>query len=359
MSELHSYGGTDSFHRLGWNEHLAGAFDSLRATHSDLRPGRIARVDRGSVLVIVGGDVLRATPSTALARTDDLPAVGDWVGVRQPGGHDAIVEAILPRSSGFRRAESDGAVLAANVDVMLLVHAGPQANERRIERELTQVLAGGATPVIVLTKRDLVAETSTVATAVADVALGTPVHLLDARFDAVDALLEYARPNRTLALIGPSGVGKSTLANRLLGEDALATGAVRESDGKGRHTTTARHLFELPNGGVLIDTPGMRSLGLTEASEGLSRAFEEIEALATCCRFRDCEHRSEPGCAVLAAVQRGDLGQERLDSYRRLSRESEHYRLREDALARTQERDSIKRINRDLRRRKRARAFDD
>ena len=272
--------------------------------------------------VLTGDESLRVVPAAGPVAT------GDWVLVERVEDDLAVV-AILPRRSAFVRgdpmegAARDEQVIAANVDTVFVVHAlnnGP--NLRRLERELVLVYDSGATPVVVLAKSDLAPEMEDAVEAVLGVAPGVDVVVTSSvSGDGVAALERYTCDGRTVALIGASGVGKSTLVNRLVGEDVQDTGDVREGDQRGRHTTTARELVVLPKGGVLVDTPGLRAVSLWDSEEGFSRAFAEIEALAEQCRFRDCAHRTEPGCAVRAAVERGDLDTDRLEHYLRLGRE--------------------------------------
>ncbi len=262
----------------------------------------------------------RATPG------DDHVATGDWVLVE-----DDRVVTVLPRRSVFTRGDPmEGAargpqVVAANIDVVLIVQSltsGP--NVRRLERELVLAFESGATPVVVLNKADLVDDqvAADAALTAEEVAAGVDVVLVSAhRGDGVDRLRALADGNRTLALIGASGVGKSTLVNALVGTDVQATGDVRENDQRGRHTTTARELVLLPHGGVLVDTPGLRAVSLWDADEGLSLAFADIEELAARCRFRNCSHTLEPDCAVRVAMVTGELDPARFENYLRLDTE--------------------------------------
>jgi ribosome biogenesis GTPase len=253
------------------------------------------------------------------------------------------IEAVLDRAGAITRGDpgetSDAQVLAANVDTVLVVHpiASPP-NLRRIERELTLAWDSGAVPAVVLTKADLCPSPEQAASAVSPVAPGVDVHLTSAATGrGVTALLGYAGGHRTVALIGPSGAGKSTLINALLREDRQATREVRVSDGKGRHTTVTRELVPLPGGGVLVDTPGLRALALTGSSEGIGAAFPDVERLAEGCRFRDCTHSHEPGCAVRAAVGSGALDADRLASYHKLQRETLAAAMKTDARLRATE----------------------
>ncbi|HEX5615067.1 MAG TPA: ribosome small subunit-dependent GTPase A, partial [Acidimicrobiia bacterium] len=330
---------------LGWNERLdALVADEARA---DARPGRVARVDRGLSTVLTESATERAAlgPDLRDAGAIDRPAVGDWVLLGEHDG-ETVIHAVLPRTSTFvrgatREEETTGAqVVAANVDTVFIVQsltAGPRL--RRLERELVLAWESGATPVVVLSKADLAtdAEIDDARDAVATVALGVPVHFVSNVTGAgVPELRAYADANRTVALIGASGVGKSTLVNRLVGADVQETGEVREKDQRGRHTTVARELVLLPGGGVLVDTPGLRALALWDSDEGLARAFPDIEALLGGCRFNDCRHETEPGCVVLAAVERGEITAERLDSYRRLLRELDRQEASTDPRARAE-----------------------
>lgn len=305
-----------------------------------LVPARVVRSNRGRVLVATSSGYLRARSSASLLKSAagpaELPVVGDWVAVLAPEDLDvALVEAVLERKSAITRGDpgksSETQVLVANVDTVFVVHAiGEGPNLRRIERELSLAWDSGAIPVVVLTKSDLSLDPESALAAVESVALGVDVLVTSALAgDGVEPLLTYISGHRTAVLVGPSGAGKSTLINALLGEERQATRAVRLGDGRGRHTTVARELFQMPGGGILIDTPGLRALGLTGSEEGISSAFPDIEELAASCRFRDCAHGDEPGCAVRAAVEAGTLAPERFASYRKLIGESQ------DAAART------------------------
>ena len=314
--------------RLGWDD--ARAAETAGLTEPGDVVGRVGRVDRGWVTVLVGEGSVRARVALVGRNRDPLarPAVGDWVVVRSDE-----LSSLLPRRSALVRGATDrgrdatvatGAqVVAANVDSVFLVHAlDSPLRARRLERELVVVHDSGARPVVVMTKVDLVddvdARLEPVRHTVGDVAVHAVSTITGAGLEALELALE---PGLTVALIGPSGAGKSTLINRLAGSELLPTGAVRESDQRGRHTTVARELVLLPSGAILVDTPGLRSVGLWDADEGFEEAFADIEALATGCRFGDCRHRGEPGCAVREAVARGELDQQRLDAYLQLDAE--------------------------------------
>ena len=315
---------------LGWNERLNDAFaplaaDGLVAARVALEHTHIYRVfaAEGEWLARVSGRLRHRA-----AQRVDFPAVGDWVAVEPPAsGGDARVHAVLPRSSRFsRRAAGDATeeqIVAANIDTVFLVSGlDGDFNPRRIERYLAVAWESGATPVVVLNKADLVADAAAIADAVRAAAPGVDVHAVSCR-DArgLDALRDYIGFGKTGALLGSSGVGKSSIVNQLIGQDLLRTRDVRPSDSRGRHTSTARQLVLLPGHGVLIDTPGMRELQLWESGESLVGTFDEIAARASDCRFRDCRHQSEPGCAVRAAVDAGEIAPERLASYYKLTAE--------------------------------------
>jgi ribosome biogenesis GTPase len=289
----------------------------------------------------------------------DLPAVGDWVAFsRHPQAERATVEAVLPRRTAFVRKaagfESVEQVVAANVDVVFVVASlVDDLNPRRVERYLALAWESGAEPVVVLTKADLCESVEAAVALLGGVTFGVPAHVVSAvTGEGMDALGVHVAGGRTATLVGPSGVGKSTLVNRLCGSDRLATGRLR-SDGTGRHTTTHRELVVLAAGGCLIDTPGMRELTLWEAEEGLEQAFEDVEELAGGCRFTDCSHRTEPGCAVQAAIAAGTLDAGRLESFRHLQRELRYLEIRHDARARSDERKRWRALSREQRLRSR------
>lgn len=257
----------------------------------------------------------------------DYPAVGDFVLADTQTGGDAVIRSVLPRRSSFvRRAAGDShqeQVVAANVDtVFLCMSLNRDFSLRRLERDLAVAWESGASPVVVLTKADLCADTRRYALEAERVAVGVPV-LVTASLaeDGLDALAPYLRPGRTVAFIGSSGVGKSTMINRLLGEARQTTGGLRGDD-RGRHTTTSREIFQLPGGALLLDTPGMREMGMWDAQAGIDQTFTDVLELAAQCRFADCTHTSEPGCAVLRAMETGTLAPERLAAFMRLSAEN-------------------------------------
>ena len=324
---------------------------ALFAPYADqgLSPARVVRTARGSAIVATSSGVLRAKPSAALMKSPGgparLPAVGDWVAVTAAADLDVpLVIAVLERSSAITRGDpgdtSNAQVLAANIDTVFVVHPiAAEPHLRRLERELSLAWDSGAVPVVVLTKADLSPAPEAARATVETVALGADVHVTSALTGAgMDPLLGYIAERRTAVLIGPSGAGKSTLVNALLGEQRQATREVRVSDGRGRHTTIARELIQMANGGLLVDTPGLRALALTGSEEGIAAAFPEIEEIAGRCRFRDCAHDGEPGCAVAAAIEAGILPAERLQSYHKLMREARLAAAKTDTRLRAEER---------------------
>ncbi|MFF3867640.1 ribosome small subunit-dependent GTPase A [Micromonospora sp. NPDC001898] len=334
----------------GWDTRLELSFTSHRA--AGLIPARIIGVDRGRCDVITETGLLRA--GTSLVGASDpvsAPCTGDWAALRS--GHEPELTALLPRRSVIVRSSasrsSHGQALAANIDTAaLVVSVEVPLNLGRIERLLALAWESGALPVIVLTKADQSADPSTATAELTQLAPGVEIITTSAANGHGLELLTAALTG-TVVLLGPSGAGKSTLGNALLGTQVLATGAVRAQDGKGRHTTVRRQMVPLPNGGVLIDTPGLRGIGLFDADDGLQQVFAEIEQFAQECRFSDCGHDSEPGCAVQAAIAAGEVGERRLDSYRKLHRENAWATSRSDARLRAQREDHKKAITRSLR----------
>ena len=309
---------------LGWADDFAEAWEALG---SPGRPGRISRLDRGwSTVIRTMAEARDAAEPLRVRNIGADVAVGDWV---VPSDDGERVEHVIERRSAFtRRASFDGMravshTLAANIDVVFLVHAlGSPPSPRRLERELVLAYDSGADPVVVLTKTDLVDDPDEARAALVDVALGVPVLLASGKSrEGLEAIRSRAAGNRTLTFLGASGVGKSTLVNALLGNERQATSAVREGDQRGRHTTVAAELVPLPGEGWLIDTPGVRALSLWLSGNGIERAFADVFDLMDHCRFRDCKHDQEPGCAVQAAIAAGELDPVRLRSLDRLVEE--------------------------------------
>lgn len=335
---------------LGWDDLRAAEFADLQATSSPaLRPARVARVDRAAITVITGdghervrlsGRLFHADGATAVNGT---PAVGDWVAVDGP-----VAVAILPRRSAFERGDVSGEavaqVVAANIDTVFVV--APlvgRPRPRLVQRCVALAWQAGARPAVVLTKKDLSDDAAERTAATRADAVGVDVHAVSALTgEGLDELDHYLQPGHTFAMIGPSGAGKSTLANALAdGAVALPTGGIRD-DGKGRHTTTARELVILPSGAIAIDTPGLRGLALWGADDGISAAFSDVEAFAQDCRFADCRHETEPGCAVVQAISDGDLADSRLADYNKLLREQRWQEARRDRRLRAQEKARVK-----------------
>ena len=338
---------------LGWDAAFAESFQPHE--QDGLAPARVAVEHRSEYVVYSHQGELRAELSGRMRNQEEHPAVGDWLAVASTGDGRALIHAVLPRRSVFIRktawAETKPQVLASNVDVAFVVCGlDTDFNLRRIERYLTLGWEGGAQPVVLLTKADLCADVEARVFEVEAVAIAVPVHPVSAPTgDGVETVRSYVPPGRTAALLGSSGVGKSTLVNALIGVELLATREVREGDGRGRHTTTNRQLVLLPGGGLVLDTPGMRELQLWDADEGLGATFEDIEALAAECRFGNCGHAREPGCAVRAALAAGTLDAARFESWRKLQRELEHLAVKQDARALSEARKERRRFARSRR----------
>ncbi|MEV0381039.1 ribosome small subunit-dependent GTPase A [Nonomuraea sp. NPDC050643] len=352
---------------LGWTDLRA---DGLPA---DTIPARVARVDRGAAEVIAadgqhhvkyGARVRRASAADPVA----LPCVGDWVALRWlPEGRHELDE-VLPRTTAFVRGgvsrdsvgglsgDGQGQVLAANVDIVFVaepsMHSTDFADLGRIERLVALAWESGGTPVVLITKSDLFEDG--LDDLLADVhvtAPGVAVHAVSSlQGDGVELVANYLEGSRTAVILGPSGAGKSTLVNALAGDSVMETQQVRAADGRGRHTTVHRELIPLPGGGLVIDTPGIRRIGLYDMGEGVELVFSDIERLADRCRFADCRHSTEPGCAVLAALESGELPERRLLSWRKLQREAVWMAARTDARLRKEQQNKWKIIHKEMRR---------
>jgi ribosome biogenesis GTPase len=310
-----------------------------------LLPALVTRVDRSAydVLLPTGPERVTAVPPPADPR--DAVTVGDWLALSAVG---LGVDHVLPRTSllvrGTARGTSVGQPLAANVDhVLLCLGLSVPLPVRRLERLLTLAWESGATPVVVLTKADLCDDVPGAIRDVSPYAPGVDVVAVAAADGDLAGLAPYA--SSTLVLLGASGAGKSTVVNALMGAHVMATSETRDVDGKGRHTTSHRELLLLPTGGVVIDTPGLRGVALHAADDGLALAFSDVEELASACKFADCAHVGEPGCAVIASVEAGDLGQDRVDAWRKLQRELAFQARRTDARLRAEERQRWKQIS--------------
>ncbi|MGG8410039.1 ribosome small subunit-dependent GTPase A [Streptomyces sp. 12297] len=326
----------------GWDEQWAAEFAPYAA--QGLVPGRVVRVDRGQCDVITADGPVRA--DTAFVTPHDplrVICTGDWAAV-EPAGNPRYVKAYLPRRTAFVRStssqRSEGQILAANVDhAIIAVSLALELDLGRIERFLALAWESGAQPIVVLTKADLVPDPTALSYLVEDVegtAPGVQVLSVSSHTGEGMDVLGAVVADGTTVLLGISGAGKSTLANALLGTETMEVQATRDVDGKGRHTTTTRNLLVLPGGGVLIDTPGLRGVGLWDAEAGVGQVFSEIEEYAGRCRFHDCAHESEPGCAVLAALDSGELPERRLESYRKLLRENQRIVAKTDARLRAE-----------------------
>jgi ribosome biogenesis GTPase len=333
---------------LGWTDARGREFDALRDGAESLFPARVAVAFNHHFRVYVEGEEWEAMVAGRLkhrvAHRAELPVVGDWVVVRRRPGEDrASIVAVLPRASAFSRKEAGDLtgqqVVAANIDVVFIVTAlDADFSPRRVERYLLLTREGGARPVVLLTKPDLCVEVARAVVEMTAVLGDAPLHVVNPRTaEGLEAVRGYVDVGRTAALLGSSGVGKSTIVNRLVGQDVRRTQEVRATDAKGRHTTTHRELILLPGGGVLVDTPGMREVQLWEGGEGAEQTFDDIEIVGTGCHFSDCRHRGEPRCAVAAAVASGSLSEARLTSYHALHDELVALSARQDMRARTEQ----------------------
>jgi ribosome small subunit-dependent GTPase A len=329
---------------LGWGPDFAAAFDAQDVEGAF--PARVARVDRQALTVLSGSGELRVTVAPEIAHGRDpvlAPTVGDWVVVKL----GSVVGVLARRSAIVRGSAGTGdkaQVLAANVDkVFVVCSLEGRFRPRRLERLLVLAWQSGAAPVVVLTKADIAEDLASALEAASRlIGTGEVVAVSSLTGAGMDEVCGFLEPGVTVALLGPSGAGKSTLANRLgLGTLQLATGEVR-GDGKGRHTTTARELVCLPGGAMLIDTPGLRALALFEAEDAISIAFSEVEELAAGCRFADCAHESEPGCAIKQAIAEGTLDRQRFASFDKLRREQRHLAARVDPRERAEARKRYK-----------------
>lgn len=355
--------------QLGWNETLAAAFAPHAAAGGT--PARVTLELKG-FFEVTGADGARLGECSGKFRDDarspaDYPAIGDWVAVTPQPGDDtrAIIHAVLPRRTKFsRKAAGEHAieqVVAANVDTVFLVTAlDDNYNLHRTERYLAAAWASGAQPVILLNKADLNDDTAGILAELGVAGRDVPVHVVSAQTRrGLKALAPYLQPGRTIALLGSSGVGKSTLINRLVGERLQDTQEVRDADSKGRHTTTQRELIVAPAGFIVIDTPGMRELSPWDAAAGIDAAFADVTAVTARCRFRDCAHTVEPGCAVQAALRDGSLEPARWEAWQRMQRAAAYEVRRTDPAAQQAHRKNWKKIVKAYRQRVRQESSED
>ncbi len=325
----------------GWNEFFENEWNKRNAV--GMQQGRII-ADFGQQLRVVTkeGEILVNRP--VQKGTNNLQmAVGDWIGLEALSGADTIIRFVLPRKTKFSRAaagiEVKEQVVAANADSVFLIQSlNKDFNMKRLERYLIAAWDSGAVPVVVLTKADCCEDVADKLSMVYGTAPGVEVYAISSvTGQGIDEIRKYLQPGRTVALLGSSGVGKSTLVNTLAGEELLKTQSIREDDSRGRHTTTHRELVLLPGGGMILDTPGMRTLSIWEAEAGMDIMFGDVEELVNQCRFHDCKHRNEPDCAVRDALASGKLEQKRWDSWLKLQKEIAHLEAKKDGKLRQQE----------------------
>ncbi|EQB38895.1 hypothetical protein M948_00700 [Virgibacillus sp. CM-4] len=343
--------------KLGWDEHFFPAIDTDKLA-------RVAAVQRNQYRITDGeNDYIAHVSGRFLNGTTSIlefPTIGDWVRVdKLMEEGKAVIHQVVPRKSQFIRQaageKTEGQLVAANVDTILIVNSlNEDLNIRRMERYVLAAYESGATPIIVLTKKDECTEAVLADTIseIEEIAIGVPIVALSSLTgEGLNDLLEYVVPKRTAALLGSSGVGKSTLVNILLGEEVQTTKAIRSQDSKGRHTTTHRELFQLQSGALLIDTPGMRELQLWEGDHSFNTTFQDVESFVEACYFTDCRHDTEPGCRVKAAIASGELSEQRFQSYLKLQRELAYEKRKQDQKAQLEEKNKWKQISKTMKKR--------
>ncbi len=335
--------------KLGWNAFFGERFREYAVDHE---PGRISTISKRGCEVHMKEGVVRARFSGRLRQDGLRPAVGDWVAIYRDDSGTRTLQAILPRRSKISRKDPSRAtgeqVMATNIDTVFIVTSLNQdLNLRRLERYLAVARQSGAVPVVVLNKSDLCADVEAKIGDVKSIASNLPVFAISAaEKTGLEKLSPYLKDGRTAVLLGSSGVGKSTIINALEGRERQKIGEIREDDGRGRHTTTARELLVLETGGIIIDNPGMREIQLWDAGDGLDDAFQDIIELGKECKFRDCRHETEPGCAVKRAIEEGSLSEVRLESYRKLQRELIAIERKKNPTLRAEEQKKWKKISR-------------
>lgn len=343
---------------LGWSDFFASSFEPYRK--EGFTVGRVAIEHRNTYVLYGEHGELSAEVTGKLryqaAESTDFPAVGDWVVIRvRDSEKRATIHGILPRKSKFSRksvgAKTEEQIVATNVDTVFLVSGlDGDFNPRRIERYLITAWNSGANPVIILNKADLCDCVEQCVAEVEALALGVPIVVLSASTSqGLDGLKPYLQSGQTVALLGSSGVGKSTITNQLIGTDVQTVQAVRKGDNRGKHTTTYRELILLPTGGLIVDTPGMRELQVWSGDEGLQETFADIEMFVQQCRFRNCQHEREPGCAVQQALNEGTLDYRRFLNYQKLQKELNYLVRKQDQRLNLLEKERWKKIHKEIR----------